>query len=61
MVRRLVRLALLPLLLAGTALLGGCYVTPYPVAPRYAYGHPARAYPAPYYYGGGYYRHGYWR
>lgn len=56
MVRRLVRLAVLPLLLTGTALLGGCYVAPFPVAPRYAY-----AYPAPYYYGPAYYHRGYWR
>ncbi len=59
MVRRLIRFALLPVLLMGTSLLGGCYVAPYPVAPRYAYVHPG-----PYaggYYGPGYYHRGYWR
>lgn len=35
-----VRSALLPLLLLGTALLGGCVIAPYPYGPRYAYYHP---------------------
>ena len=55
MVRRLVRLAFLPVLLTGTALLGGCYVAPYPVAPRYAYAYPGAYYAPPYYH------RGYWR
>ena len=47
MVRRLARCFVPALLLCGTALLGGCYVAPYPYAPRYAYG--TYAYPAPVY------------
>ena len=33
----LIRKIVLPLLLIGTAMLGGCIVAPYPYAPRYAY------------------------
>lgn len=43
---------LLPLLLAATTSLGGCYYAPYP-AYAYGYGYPGYGYPAPYpgYYG----------
>ena len=48
MSRNLVRWTLLPLLLAGTAMLGGCYVVP--LGPRYAYARPGYVYP--HYWGG---------
>ncbi len=38
MSKKLIRWTLLPLLFAGTAMLGGCYVVPY--GPRYAYARP---------------------
>ena len=61
MPRHLARKALLPLLLLGSALLGGCYYTPYPG--YYAGGYyPAYSAPAPVVVvGPAYYRGRYWR
>ncbi len=38
MIARIAKKALLPLLLLGTTLLGGCYYTPYGYYPGYGYG-----------------------
>ena len=49
---RFARKALLPLLLAASALLGGCYYGPYPgYAYGYGYGYPGYGYAYPGYYG----------
>ena len=59
----LARKVLLALVLGGTALLGGCYYTPYPA--YYAGGYPAYYAPPPVYgavvVGAPYYRGRYWR
>ena len=57
--RTVARKALLPLLLAGTMLLGGCYYTPYGY-PGYGGGYYA-GYSAPVVVVGGAYRPHYWR